>query len=419
MSLNVATPQYLRPGQTGGENSPDLVDDTSRTLTAKLRNTPEYKMYVAARAGKGAIGPAFQALQNRARTLGIPEDYTFDPFAGSVRKMTWDEAHSNLSALKYVGMTTGAGLAGAAAVGAIGSGGAAGAASTGAAGTGAAGTGVGIGETAATTGLASGAGLPGAVAAPALTTAGSTLSTVGKAAKLAEVAGRGISGATEAAANRQFAENDADNSAANTNIKGEQAFQDAVIRQAQLGLEANSQNITGEKSYEDTLYNRERLGLDANSQNIQGEQAYQSALQAIARTEADQRSGALKDVYRASVAENPSHSPYNPVPTPGMSDDLRNTLAAVSRQGTERLANPAEYDTRNMRAPVAYQPYEAGKGLPPVKPYTPYAVSGLPAPRPYDPLHPDVSTTGLQTVGNIAGPTLSALAAIAALYGRR
>ena len=268
--------------------------------------------------------------------------------------------------------------------------------------------------------LPAGTASSGAVPAAMATGGGtaSTLGTIGRYAKTASDVGEVIGSATEAAAQRQMLEEDKLNNAANTDIRGEEAFQNALIRQAQLGLDANSQNIQGEKSYQDTLYNRERLGLDTNGQNIQGEQAYQSELQAIARTEADQRGSALKDVYRASVAGNPSHSPYNPVPTPTLSEAYRQTLANLERQGAERLTNPAEYDTRTMRPPTPYTPYVAGANLPPVRPYTPYSVPILPAPRPYAPRNPDVSTSTMQQIGNWIGPTLSVLGAVGR-YARR
>jgi hypothetical protein len=178
------------------------------------------------------------------------------------------------------------------------------------------------------------------------------------------------------------------------------------VDRGQLDISANNSNIAGERGTEDALEGRVKLQQT-------GDASFQNALQAIAQTEAGQRKTALQDVYRASATANPSHSPYNPVATPSISDAYRQTLANLESQGASRLAGPAQYDTRNMPSPQQY----IGQGLPPVKPYTPIQ-SNVPPPQPYVPFNPNVQASTGQTIGNWLGPALSIASTIGRYYGR-
>lgn len=220
-----------------------------------------------------------------------------------------------------------------------------------------AGAGVGAGETAATTGLASGAGLPGAIAAPTVgdlattgsaiagvdgaipaATGASTLGTLGKIGQAAGALGSEIGGATKAAGATQL---------------------------------ANAQ-----------------VGVAANNSNISGNQAFENALMARAKLEAGQRSGALADVYRNSVTNNPSRSPFNTSAPKVQSPEYLSTLASLAAQGQKTLAAPAQY-----------------------------APGSMPAQAPYTPYKPDTDPSTMQTIGNWAGPALGTIGALYKLYG--
>lgn len=99
------------------------------------------------------------------------------------------------------------------------------------------------------------------------------------------------------------------------------------------------------------------LGLNANAQNISGESAFQNAQQGMAATEAAQRKEALKNIYRANYARNPSVSPFNPVGAPKYSPEYLQGLTDLEKEALARLASPALYGTDKLRAPVPYTPY--------------------------------------------------------------
>lgn len=79
--------------------------------------------------------------------------------------------------------------------------------------------------------------------------------------------------------------------------------------------------------------------------NTQGQSAFESELMNRAKLEQDQRSSALRDVYRNSYAQNPGQSPYDTKGPAPYSPEYLATLAAQSAQGQQVLKTPAQYAT--------------------------------------------------------------------------
>lgn len=270
----------------------------------------------------------------------------------------WEDVHTTTG--KVIAATIG-GIAGGAALAPVIAGAAAGGGGATAAG------GVGLGETGATVGGLTSTALPGAVAAPVvgdLATVGSSIA--GQAGTTAAVGGTGSTLGRIANA-----------LGTGTSLAG-QAVSGATQAAGQTQLE------------------NARLGLTANQQNINGQSAFENELMARAKEEAAQRSDALKNVYRQSIATHPNVSPYNPNGAPQYSQAYLDTLGGLEQQGSTKLTKPAQYDTNNI-APLA--------------PYTPYNPNTMTGPGGTQP-------STLQTVGNWLGPTLSTIGAIAKLYGK-
>lgn len=182
--------------------------------------------------------------------------------------------------------------------------------------------------------------IPGGTAASAAASAPvagtSGLGTLGKLSSVLDTAGHGIGGAAQAAGNN-------------------------ALDQEKLALQANKDNIAGTTAYENALINR-------------------------AHEEDDQRSTALRNVYRNSYATNPaaSTSPFNTRPTQ-YSPQYLQTLADLANQGSTKLATKGQYDTNGL---PELQPYKA---------IDPKDVQGATNTKPGT----------LQTVGNWLSPTLS------------
>lgn len=335
-------------------STPDNEDPPDKPINDWLRAQPWYHAALQAWGvdPNHIVLSATQRAQlaDAARRAGLQLGSSHDigPDGG------FEDVHSTAS--RNIGLTIG-GVAGG--VGALGATGVLGGAEAG---------GVGLGETAATTGLATGAGLPGAIAAPVVGDlagvgssiagvggAGSTLgtignvlgqtSTIGKIADLAGLAGTGIADATKSAGQTQ------------------------------------QSNVN--------------TGLTANAQNISGQNAFENQLLARAKDEEAQRGTALKNVYRNSIATNPRTSPYNPAGPSTYSPEYLSTLAGLSGQGAKTLSAPGQYDTSK---------------LPPLKPYTPYDPNSMSGPGGTQP-------STMQTVGNWLAPTLSTISAIAKILG--
>ncbi len=418
------TPDQLS-GYQADQQKRGLVTPDAAAINTPLQQLPAYQAYVSVLQRPHSIDElhkAQSALDSQAKQAGLTagDNLIFDPNTAQYREKNWDERHGVLSALKYIGMTSGAGLGAGAALGAAGltagaagagaaGGGAGGAAGfigpvesgaagigagmvgpveAGAAGLGAAGAtgtasglGAGLGEAGATTGLASGAGLPGAAAAPTvgdLVTDGSAIaggggaggvgsllsngSTLSKIAQLAGLGGTAISDATKSAGDTQ-------------------------LQKALIGLTANNQN--------------QQAIANANNTNITGNNAYENQLLARTKDEEAQRANALKDVYRSSYVANPRVSQYDIGGAPQYSDQYRQTVSGLGNQGAGTLGNAAQYATANQPA---------------LKPYTPYT------PIPYDPNTMSgpggTQQSTMQEIGNWLGPTLSTIGAISKIWGR-
>lgn len=266
----------------------------------------------------------------------------------------WEDVHSTAS--RNIGLAIG-GVAGG--VGALGASGALGGTAAG---------GVGAGETGATAGLASGAGLPGAVAAPTV----ADLAGVGSS-----VAGVGGAGSTVGTLG---------NVLGNTSTVGKIAD---LLGAGAAGVGAATQSAG------QTQQANVNTGLTANAQNISGQNAFEQQLIARAKDEEAQRSTALKNVYRNSIATNPRVSPYNPAGAPVYSPEYLSTLGGLSGQGAKTLSTSGQYDTSK---------------LPALKPYTPYDPNSMSGPGGTQP-------STMQTVGNWLAPTLSTISAIAKILG--
>lgn len=89
-----------------------------------------------------------------------------------------------------------------------------------------------------------------------------------------------------------------------------------------------------------------------------GNDAYERQLMVRSTDEQRQRDTALDNVYRNSWYNNRQASPYNTRGLTPMSDEFKSTLAALSQQGSTKLANPAQYDS-NAIAPL--KPYEPSR----------------------------------------------------------
>lgn len=121
--------------------------------------------------------------------------------------------------------------------------------------------------------------------------------------------------------------------------------------------------------------------------NVSGESAYQSELQNAALTEAAQREAARKNLYRSSVAKNPSVSPYNAKGVPALSPEMLAGMSDLEKEALARLSKPTTYDQATMRAP---------------KPYTPYV--------------PNTQNSTMQTIGNWLSPSLSTLGMLGKVF---
>ncbi len=142
---------------------------------------------------------------------------------------------------------------------------------------------------------------------------------------------------------------------------------------------------------------QEQLGLQANGQNVVGNNAFENQLMARAKEDDSQRSTALKNAYRASYANNPRVSPFDPVGAPKYSADYLSTLGALSDQAKAKLSTASPYDTNAMPA------------LKPYKDINPADVQGATNTKPGT----------LQTMGNWLSPALTTAQLIAQMWGNQ
>ncbi len=135
---------------------------------------------------------------------------------------------------------------------------------------------------------------------------------------------------------------------------------------------------------------QQNAGLEGNKQNITGQSAYENQLMSRAELEASQRKQAQRDLYKASVAQHPAVSPFDPTGGPKYSADYLAAMGSLDKQGLQELQQPSVYGSRK---------------LPPL--------------RPYQPINPkDVQgATGkfpgtFEKIGNWVGPALSTYGAV-------
>lgn len=266
--------------------------------------------------------PQFQYALWQAQEKNAPVQFRYGDYQVTIQPDgTWagEDKYGHFVRNSVLGLASvlgGGTLAGLAA----GAGGAAGAAGAGTAGTGAAGAGGTLAST-PISGMIAGSAVPTVVsgsgaAGTAATIAGATktgLSTLGKIGTMLDAAGNTISGATEAAANRDMANEQAARGAYNSNVA------------------ANS-------AYETELMNRAVL-------------------------EANQRAAARRDLYRDSYFSNPSRSPFNPTGGQQVSGGFLEALANLAKEGSNTLSTPATYNTQRMtplEKPAPYTPNKIG-----------------------------------------------------------
>lgn len=140
---------------------------------------------------------------------------------------------------------------------------------------------------------------------------------------------------------------------------------------------------------------QEKLALDANSQNISGQSAFINEALGLASEEDKQRKSALQDAYRASYAQNPRVSPFDPVGAPKLSSTYMDILSAMEGQAKNKLTSPAQYDTSKIPAPT---------------PYTPIDIKNVQGAT-------NTSPSTLQKIGQWVGPGLTIGSKIASLLG--
>ncbi len=403
------TPEQLS-GYQADQQKRGLVTPDAAAINTPLQQLPAYQAYVAVLQRPHSIDElhkAQSALDAQAKQSGLTagDNLIFDPNTAQYREKNWDERHGVLSALKYIGMTSGAGLGAGAALGAAGLTAAGAGAGLGAdvgvtatvpelgalgdvgalttvpeLGAAVAPTVSGLGADAATTALlpSTDAGVSSLGTLPSVAPSGgvpaalgttsnvnnllSKTSTLEKIAQLAGLGGTAISDATKSAGDTQ-------------------------LQKALIGLTANNQN--------------QQAIANANNTNITGNNAYENQLLARTKDEEAQRANALKDVYRSSYVANPRVSQYDIGGAPQYSDQYRQTVSGLGNQGAGTLANQAQYATANQPA---------------LKPYTPYT------PIPYDPNTMSgpggTQQSTMQEIGNWLGPTLSTIGAISKIWGR-
>lgn len=116
------------------------------------------------------------------------------------------------------------------------------------------------------------------------------------------------------------------------------------------------------KAAGDTQYQNNLLDLQANNSNITGNNAFENQLEARSKTEASQRERDLANIYMGSYANNRTRSPFNPVaPTPYSAAYLK-ALKDLENQGGAELSKPAQYGTTQMPALKPYTNFVPNTG---------------------------------------------------------
>jgi hypothetical protein len=126
------------------------------------------------------------------------------------------------------------------------------------------------------------------------------------------------------------------------------------------------EDLYGIKTAELNLENN-RLGLEGYQANTSAQNAYQNQLQNLAVLEAAQRKTGLSNIYKQSVVQNPSKSPYNTGSLPGVSNAYKAALDAVASQAGTQLATPPKYDAATGIPTPTYNPYQQPPFTPPTQ----------------------------------------------------
>ncbi len=382
-----AAPTY-RPGQSPDVLAKKRADRASlqtpeqAALSQRIQQLPSYQRFTQSLLSPGSTGQgvggteAYKDLVADLKRLGIeiPEGEVVDTETGDIRSQDWVERHPILTAVLVTagfaggGAAIGALAAGGGAAAGAGAGAASGSGAGVAGGAGATGAGVGIGETGAVSGLAgSGFGAGGGVGAAGVGGAGVAGAATLPSSTIAPLAttlpaGSAGSGAVGAGA-----------------TAGGGSTLGAISKLAKAGNTAR--DLGGAVSNASSAAGANRRTDAQIGQSAQ--RTYESALMDRAKTEADQRKEAAKDVYRASFFRNEQTGPYSAKPQAKLSPEYMDSLASLEQQGSARLKQPRQYDTTQMKPLVEKE---------------------------IDP------ATGLEKTGSWVGPTLSTIGSLVASY---
>lgn len=97
---------------------------------------------------------------------------------------------------------------------------------------------------------------------------------------------------------------------------------------------------------------REQLGLGGYNANTSAQSALEAELMRRADVEGSQRKTDLSNIYKESVASNPTASPYNTRGLPTLSQAYKDAIASLAKQGGTELAQDPAYRVRNLKQPT-------------------------------------------------------------------
>lgn len=183
-------------------------------------------------------------------------------------------------------------------------------------------------------------GMPAGLTAAGGTTAGSAATTgilptinkyFDKMAPLIGAAGSAVAGASQAAANNRY-------------LNDQYGLDVARMRQ-----------------------DYDQQGLQGYNANTAAQSAFQNQIQSLAALEASQRKTGLSNIYKQSVAQNPSKSPYNTGNVPTISNAYMTAIGNLANQASGQLAAPPKYDAATGIPTPTYNPYVQPPWMPPTQ----------------------------------------------------
>lgn len=159
---------------------------------------------------------------------------------------------------------------------------------------------------------------------------------------------------------------------------------DTALENARLALAAENANLGAELSSGTANANlglqagiaNTNAGLSANSQNMQGRSLAEQMVMNRAQEEAAQRKTDLHDVKLDSYLSHPAVSPFDPTGGPQFSDNYKNTVAGLARQGSSNLSKGRRYNVADLPALTPYSDYS------PINVQTPAPITFKPVPIP-------------------------------------